>query len=352
MVLEIDGRFGEGGGQVLRTALALAAVLQVPVKMKNIRGGRSKQGLRPQHLTAVKALATIATARVEGAELGSTDLYFEPGQRKGGTYTFHVGTAGSTSLVFQAILPALFFAKLPSQVTITGGTHVPWSPCFHYLQNVFAPAIRDMGGVFTLHIGNWGWYPKGGGELVAAVSPATGFRGVKRIDRGRHEETRILSAVSNLPMGIAKRQRDQALRRLEAQGQTRMMVELVQAPSPGTGTLVFIGAQFEEGTAGFSALGKRGKRAEKVADEACSAFAAFMDSLGVVDNYMADQLVLYMALAQGWSSLVVGRVTRHLLTNMGIIERFLPVKFQVERETGQIRVEGTGFSIRVPSPQS
>jgi len=246
----------------------------------------------------------------------------------------------------------LFFANVQSQVRVTGGTHVPWSPCFHYLQNVFAPAVREMGGALSLEIGNWGWYPKGGGELVASVSPVAGFHGVERRQRGRLEETRLLSAVSNLPVSIAERQRDRALRRLEAEGHSGAMVELVHAPSRGAGTLVFIGARFERGMAGFSSLGKRGKRAEKVADDACSAFAEFMDSQSVVDNHLADQLVLYMALAHGRSSFVAGRITRHLLTNIGVIEQFLPVKFQVEKETGRVGVEGVGFSASGPSLRS
>ncbi|MDY6953002.1 MAG: RNA 3'-terminal phosphate cyclase [Thermodesulfobacteriota bacterium] len=352
MALVIDGRSGEGGGQVVRTALALAAILQGPVRIKNIRGGRSKQGLRPQHLMAVKALALVASAHVEGAALGSKDLYFEPGRPKGGTYTFPVGTAGSTSLVLQAILPALFFANVSSQVTITGGTHVPWSPCFHYLKDVFAPALEEMGGLLALEIGHWGWYPKGGGELFASVSPVAGFHGVERIQRGRLEETRILSAVSNLPMSIAERQRDQALRRLEAEGHRAVRGELVQGPSRGAGTLVFVGARFERGVAGFSSLGQRGKRAEDVADAACSALGRFMDSHGALDHYLADQLVLYMALARGRSSFVVGRITKHLLTNMGVIEQFLPVTFQVEEETGRVDVEGAGVLVSAPCQRS
>ena len=254
--------------------------------------------------------------------------------------------------MLQAILPALFFANVQSQVTVTGGTHVPWSPCFHYLERVFAPALREMGGALSLEIGDWGWYPKGGGELVASVSPVAGFHGVERIQRGRLEETRLLSAVSNLPMSIAERQRDQAHRRLEAEGHSGARVEVVQAPSRGAGTLVFIGARFERGVAGFSSLGKRGKRAEKVADEACSALAEFMDSQRAVDNHLADQLVLYMALAHGRSSFVAGRITRHLLTNIGVIEEFLPVKFQVEEETGRVGVKGAGFSVSAPFPRS
>jgi RNA 3'-phosphate cyclase len=351
MALQIDGSLGEGGGQVLRTALALAAILEKPFEINNIRGGRKKPGLRPQHLMAVKALALLTSAHVAGAELASTRLYFEPRRPKAGIHAFDVGTAGSTGLVLQAILPALFFAKGPSQVTIAGGTHVPWSPCFHYVDEVFAPALHEMGGTVSLEMGDWGWYPKGGGRLVASVTPVAGLRAVKRDQRGKLQETRLLSAVSNLSVSIAERQRDQAVKRLEVQGHGALRVELVQGPSRGAGTLVFIKAQFENGVAGFSSLGERGKRAERVADEACCAYCDFMASESTVDNHLADQLALYMALAHGRSSFVA-EITGHLLTNIGVIEQFLPVTFEVDKNTGRVCVEGAGFSASPPSPRS
>ncbi len=340
----IDGSYGEGGGQVLRTALALAAILGQSVEIQNIRGGRKKPGLRPQHLMGVKALASMTYARTEGAEPGSTSLYFEPRKLKGDTYTLDIGTAGSTSLVLQAMMPGLFFAKEPSRVTITGGTHVPWSPCFHYLKEIFAPAAKKMGGVVCLEIGHWGWYPKGGGRVVASISPVQGFRAIKRVRRGELKNINILSAVSNLPMSIGERQRDQVLKRFAGQGYGTPGVELAQGPSQGTGTVVFMKAEFENGEAGFTSLGKRGKPAEKVADDACSALFKFMASKAALDNHLADQLALYMALAKGESSFIVGTITRHLLTNIWVIEQFLPIKFEVAEETGRVSVEGIGFS--------
>jgi RNA 3'-terminal phosphate cyclase (ATP) len=343
MALTIDGSFGEGGGQILRTALALAAILQRPVEIRNIRGGRKKPGLRPQHLAAVKALANVTSAQVRGAYVGSSHLYFEPCQLRGGVYTLDIGTAGSTALVLQAMMPGLLFAKDPSRVTITGGTHVPWSPCFHYLKEVFAPAVSEMGGMVSLEIGPWGWYPKGGGRVVASISPVGGLSALKRTNRGSLKGIYVLSAVSNLPAGIGERQQDQVLKRLQAQGYAPTRIELLKGPSPGPGTVVFLKPEFEKGAAAFTSLGKRGKPAETVADEACSAFFEFTASEAAVDSHLADQLVLYMALAEGRSCFVAETITEHLLTNIWVIEQFLPVAFEVDEPCGKAGVEGLGF---------
>ena len=344
MSIQIDGSFGEGGGQILRTALALAAILKRPVHIKNIRGGRKKPGLRPQHLAAVRALAQITSARVEGAEPGSMLLHFEPRQLESGTYSLDVGTAGSTSLVLQAIIPGMLFSGGPSQVNVTGGTHVAWSPCFHYLEQVFAPAVGDMGADIRFEIEHWGWYPKGGGKVTASISPVERLGAVDRTRRGGLHDIRVLSAVSNLPTSIGKRQQDQALKRLAKKGHNVGQVQLVEAPSLGAGTAVFIVAEFEKAVAGFTSLGKRGKPAERVADEACSHFFKFMAAKAGVDAHLADQLVLYMALAEGSSSFVARSFTEHLLTNIWVIEQFLPVKFEVDKKTASVSVEGVGFS--------
>ncbi len=341
--MKIDGSLGEGGGQILRTALALAAITRRPVEIRNIRAGRKKPGLRPQHLMGVKALAMVTSARVEGAELGSVRLYFEPRQLKGGTYALDIGTAGSTGLVLQAMMPGLLLADGPSRLTITGGTHVPWSPCFHYLNEVFVAALKEMGCSVSLELVRWGWYPKGGGRVVASISPVAKLGAMERTSRGKLNDIYVLSAVSNLPRTIGERQRDQVLKRLGTAGCDPSRVELADAPSPGTGTVVFIKVELENGVAGFTSLGRRGKPAEKVADDACSDFFEFMASGAAVDNHLADQLVLYMALAKGRSSLIAGRITRHLVTNIWVIEQFLPVRFEVHEETGRVSVEGIGY---------
>ena len=341
--IQIDGRQGEGGGQILRTSLALASLLRKPVQIHHIRAGRKRPGLRPQHLMAVKAMASITGGKMKGAEPGSMHLFFEPGQIRAGSYSFDVGTAGSTSLVLQTMIPALLFGKGVSSVLITGGTHVPWSPCFHYLSQVFAPALACIGNVLALEIEHWGWYPKGGGKIKAGISPVSLLRSTERAQRGELKEIRVLSAVSNLSMSIAERQRDQVIRRFHGHGLKTPRVEMLSAPSQGTGTLVFLMCRFEGGTAGFTSLGKKGKRAEEVADDACSDLLQFLASDAAMDEHLADQLILYMALAKGRSSIVTERITTHLRTNMWVVEQFLPVTFQADETKGIVSVEGVGF---------
>jgi RNA 3'-terminal phosphate cyclase (ATP) len=241
-------------------------------------------------------------------------------------------------------MPGLLFAKDASRVTISGGTHVPWSPCFHYLKEIFMPALSEMGGAVSLEIGQWGWYPKGGGRVVASISPVGGLSAIDRTNRGDLTGVHVLSAVSNLPASIGERQRDQVLKRLRAQGYAPTSIELLKGSSPGTGTVVFLKAEFEEGAAAFTSLGKRGKPAEAVADEACTAFFKSMASEAAVDSHLADQLVLYMALAQGRSCFVADAITEHLRTNIWVIEQFLPVTFEVDEPSGVVGVEGIGFS--------
>jgi RNA 3'-terminal phosphate cyclase (ATP) len=345
--ITIDGRYGEGGGQILRTALTLSALFSVPLRMHHIRGNRRRPGLRQQHLTAVQALQRITGAEVSGAAVGSSELVFEPGAVRGGHYSFHIGTAGSTSLVLQTIIPVLLFAKTPSQVHLTGGTHVPWSPSFHYLQDVFVPALKTMGGSVSLEIEKWGWCPKGGGAVLCSIDTTQGLCAIHRADRGRLDLLHILSAVSNLPLSIAERQRDRALKRIRHLG-LPLSVRIEQAPSSGQGTTLFLAAWFERSRAGFTSLGVRGKRAEAVADNACDELFQFLDSSCVVDKHLADQLVLYMALAGGRSTVITEGITEHLKTNIWVIEQFAPVAFGTNTDTGEIEVTGVGFQRGTP----
>ena len=345
--ITIDGRYGEGGGQILRTALTLSALFSVPLRMHHIRGNRKRPGLRQQHLTAVQALQRITGAEVKGAAVSSPELVFEPGAVRGGHYSFHIRTAGSTTLVLQTIIPVLLFAETTSQVHLAGGTHVPWSPSFHYLQTVFVPALKTMGGSVSLEIEKWGWYPKGGGAVRCSIDTTQGLCAIHLTDRCRLDRLHILSAVSNLPLSIAERQRDRALERIRHLG-LPPFVQIEEAPSPGQGTALFLTACFEGSRAGFASLGRRGKRAEAVADDACDELFRFLDPNGVIDQHLADQLVLYMALARGRSTVITEGVTDHLKTNIWVIEQFAPVTFATDTDTGKIQVTGVGFQRSIP----
>jgi RNA 3'-terminal phosphate cyclase (ATP) len=345
-ILRIDGSYGEGGGQILRTALALSCVFRRPIEITNIRRSRKKPGLMPQHLTAVKAAAAVSHAVVEGAELSSTTLRFSPGHLTGGEYLFDVsekkGSAGSTSLVLQTILLPLCFAERQSSVTVIGGTHVPWSPSFHYFKHVFLPALVHLGVKAELNIEKWGWYPIGGGKVTATVNPMREFLPLDIAERGKLVRVTGISAVSNLPQDIAKRQRDQALTMLSEKGIVAD-IEIVTAPSPGKGTLVFLIAEYEHITVGFDSLGAIGKRAEEVADEACKALFEYIDAGGALDPHLADQIIPYLALASGPSTFTTSRITQHLLTNIWVVKQFVDVEIHVEGkegEPGAVRVQG------------
>ncbi len=330
-MLHLDGSFGEGGGQILRTALSFSALLGAPVRLENIRAGRPKPGLRPQHLTAVKALARVSRAELSGAVLGSQALTFRPREPKPGDYLFDVaektGSAGSVTLIAQALVPPLLLAAQPSSLVLRGGTHVPWSPPAHYLEYVFFPALAALGAEVAMTLERWGWYPRGGGEIRLTVSPARGLAGVEWRTPAPPSSFRAMSAASRLPEHVARRQ----AARLQERLGPKLEVETLAAGGQDPGSLVLLWGP----RAGFDALGARGKPAERVADEAADAYLAFRDRGGAVDAHLADQLVLYLAQARGRSTITTPEITSHLLTNLWVIEQFLGPTFQVRGSLGQ-----------------
>ncbi len=336
-MLQIDGSQGEGGGQVLRTSLALACLAQSPIQIFNIRARRPKPGLQAQHLQAVRAATAISHAKVSGDKLGSQSLYFDPGRVMPGDYRFEIGTAGATTLVLQTIFLPLCLAGGTSHVTITGGTHVPWSPAFHYLAWNWLTCVRQMGVQATLTLDKAGFYPPGGGQLRAIISPAQTLFPLQWTERGDLSGVRGLSAGANLPEHVIHRQRDRVRARLGK----AIPVETLEMSAPSPGSMVLMMAEFARGRGASGSLGKKGKPAEVVADEAVDGLEKFLASPATVDAYLADQLLLPLAFANGISEFVTVEVTQHLLTNAAVIEQFARAQITIEGslgDPGRVRV--------------
>ncbi len=333
-MIRIDGSRGEGGGQVLRSSLTLSILTQTPFHIRDIRANRSKPGLRPQHLAAVRAAAAISRAQVQGADPGSTTLQFRPGRVQPGRFQFDIGTAGSTSLVLQTVFLPLALAAEPSQLTITGGTHAPWSPSFHYLERQWLPVLRVCGFLAHLQLDRAGFYPKGGGRIRATIQPVVTLTPCDLREFGRLEMVSGLSIIANLPAHIARRQQEQVERRLRGRVPD-LEVGTATLASPGQGTAVFLQAIYQPGCAAFTALGKRGKPAERVADEAVDALDMFLATGAAVDKYFADQLILPLALLPGECTFTTAEITGHLLTNISVVKSFLPVSIDIQGSLGK-----------------
>jgi len=302
-----------------------------PLRLVRIRERRPKPGLQPQHLTVVRALGAVSGARIGGDALDSTAVTFVPQTLRGGRYRLDVeairGSAGSVSLIFQALLLPLSRAGAASRLTLLGGTHVPWSPTADYLTQVFLSALESIGLRAAVELRRWGFYPAGGGEIEAVIEPGQAVRGF--VPPGRLADRRIvgLSAVSRLPRAIAERQRRRALDRLEASGLTADIAigEVATARSPGT--VLFLALP---GRAGFSALGRPGLRAEAVADLAVEPLLAYLASGAAVDTHLADQLLPFLALSAEPSDFTCPALSSHLETVAWVVEQFLPGRVRLD----------------------
>src|SRR5215467_664578 len=322
-MLTIDGAQGEGGGQILRTALSLSMITGTPFALKNIRANRRKPGLLRQHLACVKAAASISRAKVAGVEINSPALTFEPGTIRGGDYEFAIGTAGSTVLVFQTVLPALLRAKDPSDVVFRGGTHNSSAPTFDFLERAFLPLLARMGASVELRLGALGFYPAGGGVWHARIEPAATLSSLVLEEAGGIRSRRIIADVANIPYDVAQREVREAARLL-SWPQDAGTARTVKSDGPGNVLAIELG--YEHVTEVFTGFGERGISAESIASRAVWEVRAYLSAGAPVGPHLCDQLLLPMALAGG-GSILTTRPTPHTLTNVVVIEAFLGLKF-------------------------
>jgi RNA 3'-terminal phosphate cyclase (ATP) len=330
-MIEIDGSYGEGGGQIVRTAVALSAVTGKPVRIKKIRQGRPKPGLAPQHAQAISSLARICSARIKGVEPGSPEISFEPGEIRGGHYRIDIGTAGSITLLMQCLMPATLKADGPVTLEIHGGTDVQWSPTIDYFKNVFLPAMARFRALVSLEIRQRGYYPRGQGSVVLNVEPSD-LQSALLTGSATHRVEGI-SHCSNLPEHVARRQAESALQALKDAGiEAEVSQEVLAVPSTGSGITIWSGFK------GASALGERGLPAEKVGRKAAEEMVSEMASSTAVDIHLADQLIPYIALAGG--GYTAREVSMHARTNIWTARHFLDREITISGEREKIfRIE-------------
>lgn len=341
-MIEIDGLIG--GGQLLRTAVGLSALTKEPVKITSIRTNRPgvKQGLRPQHIMGVKILGQFCSALIHGLEEGSTTLQFTPQELQVSSGKINIGTAGSVSLLFQTLIPVILFAKKPVSLEIIGGTEVKWSPTVQYYKNVVFPLLNKLGAELELEVVKHGYYPKGGGVVKVHSRPARKLRPWVCPTRGGIKTLCVDSVCGNLPKDIAKRQGDSAIRVFQhhyPKTKVSMVYKGVESLSPGSSCTCY--AVCENSILGSSSLGERGLKAEIVGQEAAEELVKSLERGACLDKYMADQILPFLALADGESRLSVEGATDHVVTNVHVIEKMLPVKFKVKGK--EISVRGVGW---------
>jgi RNA 3'-terminal phosphate cyclase (ATP) len=325
--LEIDGSEGEGGGQILRTALSLSMCTGQPFRIFNIRARRRTPGLMRQHLTAVQAAAAISGAEVEGDRVGSQELRFAPGPIRGGDYRFAIGTAGSCTLVFQTLLPALLRADAPSRVELQGGTHNPLSPPFHFLERAFLPLLRRMGVEASLDLTRFGFYPAGGGAFTARIEPALRLAPLHLEAPGARVRAYAESFVAALPVHIARRELETVRKRLGWSGEQLLLRGLPNDQGPGNALLITL--EHEQVAEVFTGFGEKGVTAEAVAEKAVEAARRYLVSGAAAGRHLADQLLLPMALA-GEGAFTASALTPHTLSNAATIQRFLAIDIRTE----------------------
>ena len=336
-MIRIDGSSGEGGGQILRSSLSLSLATGKAFRIENIRAKRERPGLLRQHLTAVLAASEIGAAEVDGASLGSKTLTFNPGTVQPGTHRFVIGTAGSSTLVFQTILPALMTASGPSHITIEGGTHNQAAPPFDFLEKCFLPVINKLGPRVSVNLERYGFYHAGGGCFTATVEPCEHLSTTDLTERGEIARRSVLAIVANLSPAIARREIDTVAHLLNWKKESMQTIETRNSVGPGNVVLIEVGTSTGM-TELFCGFGRLGASAESVATEAVKEARSYIASEAAVGEHLADQLLLPFALAGG-GVFTASKLNRHARTNMDVVSTFLPVRFEAREESGFTKVE-------------
>lgn len=339
-MIEIDGAQGEGGGQIVRSSLALSTLTQQPIRLKRIRAGRKKPGLMRQHLACVRAASAICDARVEGNQIGSRELVFEPGAVRGGEFAFQVGTAGSTCLIAQTILPALMLTDEPSTVSLEGGTHNPWAPSFDFLREAFLPQLNRMGPRVEVVLESYGFYPAGGGKFQMHIAPATELVSLELPERSEILNRKVTAVVSGIPKSVGERECNTIRRRT---GWPEECFHVIEDADPrGSGNVVLIQLDAKELSEVFIGIGKPGTKAEHVARNVLKAARNYIASKVPVGEFLADQLLLPMGIAASYGQSSCFRtipLSMHSRTHIDVLQTFLPIDIAVtEREDSSVFV--------------
>ncbi|MHA1935367.1 MAG: RNA 3'-terminal phosphate cyclase [Candidatus Thorarchaeota archaeon] len=352
-MIEIDGSYGEGGGQILRTSVSLSALTLEPVRVTNIRAGRPNPGLRRQHIAGIDLTARLVNAEVKGLNVGSEKIEFIPKQRRGGEFAYDVGTAGSVSLVLQAALPPALLSPEPVHFKLRGGTDVSWSPPVDYMSNVFSHMLGKMGASIQLTQKKRGHYPKGGGEVTCIVEPMERITPLTLTNFGKIDSVEGISHCVRLPAHVAERQASSAEEVLREKGLGIIDIKREYYPKnsdphfgPGSGIVLW--AESDNGVrVGSDNLGAKGKRAEDVGTEAAYSLLSEISPDKAIDSHLSDMLVPYLALATGNSKIGISKVTSHLETNIWAARRILDADMKLEGrigESGLLTVKGIEFS--------
>ena len=329
-MIQIDGSFGEGGGQILRTSLSLAAITGMELKMTHIRAKRPKPGLMRQHLMCAKAVAEICGGELLGAKLGSATLELRPGRIEGGEYRFAIGSAGSTMLLAQTVLPVLLYAKKPSHIILEGGTHAENAPIFDFFDRCYLPCLRKMGAEVEAHLLSYGFYPAGGGKIELSVKPIQAWSLFTLTERGALRDARVTAIGSGLDETILTDELRLFQTGLDGLIPFQFQEEHQSVRSCGPGNVLFATLDFENLTEMFSVCGSVGISRKIVANRAVGYVRSYIRRNWVVGMYLADQLMLPMALGAGGCYLT-GKPTLHAETNRKVIQQLLDMDVQFKK---------------------